>query len=736
MKKMKFIEQNEHSECGLACSAMILNYYKRSISLSELRDIYGVPKGGNTLSNLSAILRDYGIATKAVRVKEPMALADMDAPAICFWDEMHFIVLERMEKHYAIILDPALGRRKISINAFLNNFSSIALMIVETNEHVIKRKQNSVYQIVKKLLASKKRSLIIFFFLTILSQGVTIMVPQLTEALIDSPAMVSNSILQLVGVVLGLMGGYYILHVVRGLLINTFQRFFDLSLMREFMKKIVSLPLRFFVNRSTGDLIFRSNLSSLIQQILSQRLITVIVDVLFLFVYIVLMLRISYIQTGAAMVIALLMGIISMFNSRKTQSITDSELIAQSRVQRILVEVFEGIETIKSIGAESEFYDNWETNFKQQVDLTAKKGRYATWIGTAPQAMQFVVPAVLVILGLMQFNAGTMTLGQLVSFNVLVGSFISPVVTIFDCYTEILLIRSYFTKLNEILEAESRRGSLRYAEVLTDIETIELNHVSFKYSHFEEEVLRDISLTLHKNEKIAIVGKSGSGKSTLLKAIANLYDVNEGTIRYNGLLSSQINQESLLSLMSVVTQSPTIFNASLQDNIKMSNKQMTQEQLEMAVQDSRVDEIVRNLPLGMETQISEGGMNLSGGQKQRISIARALGKQPKLLLMDEPTSSLDNISENYIMSRLKQRDFMCIVIAHRLNTIRHFDRIIVMDEGRIVEDGNHETLLAQRGLYYQIYSQTEGGADALETEDERMRLVATPAPSYMGYPPQ
>lgn len=704
-KKVPFVEQSEHSECGLACVTMVLNYYHDSTTLNHLRDVYGVPKGGNTLTNLKQILADRGVETKAIRVLDQQILEEMQSPTICFWEDRHYIVLEALTKQEASILDPATGRKKISRAEFQQGFSNIALVL--TNIDVIQTRksktQNATWMLLKDLLQSQKLKISGFLLLTLLIQLVTIIIPRLTQMIIDHAEVAVSSIAQLAFTIGVLFTAYYFLQVFRGLILTVLENLFDLTLMKRYMQKIIHLPLRFFVNRSTGDLIFRANLSVIIQQIMSQRMLTISIDFFFVFIYLFMMMSMSVALSIIAIFGALIMGGISVINSKRVQSITNKELIAQSKVQRILVEFFEGMETVKSSGSEGQFYERWLTEFKQQIDLRAEKNRFSTWVRTIQTSIQFILPIVLTYMGLFQVVKGQLTLGQLVSFNALAGAFITPIVVVFDSYTEFLLLRSYFGKLNEILEAkEEPRLAIANAEITT-VNQLTVADVSFKYSYFEEKILRSIDFSVASGDKIAIVGKSGSGKSTLLKLLAGLYDPTQGNININGIDMKQIKGPSLNKNISIVNQKPTIFNATLYDNIVLNPQESTEERIERAIVDSKVDEIIMNLPLGLETQISEGGMNLSGGQMQRISIARALAKETSLLLMDEPTSSLDNISENFIMDRLKTYDFTCIIVAHRLNTIKHFDRILVMDQGKLVEEGTHEELLALKGYYYSIY---------------------------------
>lgn len=704
-KKVTFTEQSEHSECGLACAAMVLNYYDDNVTLSHLRDIYGVPKGGNTLTNLKQILVDRGIETKAIRVLDLEVLEKQLAPTICFWEERHYVVLEKLTAKEATILDPAFGRKKIKREEFQTSFSNISLILTDVDVTVTqkKKKKNETWGILKNILNNQRAKVAMFIALTLLIQMVTIAIPRLTKIIIDQSDVAVTNILQIGSTIGILFIAYYLLQVSRGLFLIILENLFDLTLMKAFMKKIIHLPLRFFVNRSTGDLIFRANLSVIIQQIMSQRMMTISVDFLFVFVYLILMVNLSLNLTLIAIFGALMMGLISVVNSKRVQSITNKELIAQSKVQRILVELFEGMETVKSSGSENHFYTKWRNEFKNQITLRAEKNRFSTWVRTIQTSIQFILPIVLIYVGLFQVTKGKLSFGELISFNALSGAFIAPIVTVFDSYTEFLLLRSYFGKLNEILEAKDSPRLAIEGEKITEIKSLTVEDVSFKYSYFEEDILKSVSFQIEPGEKIAIVGKSGSGKSTLLKLLGGLYDTTSGVIKFNTIDLKQIDEGSLKSCISMVNQKPTIFNASLYDNIVLNQAEATEERVEQAILDSKVDEIIMNLPLGLETQISEGGMNLSGGQMQRISIARALVKETSLLLMDEPTSSLDNISENFIMNRLKTYDITCIIVAHRLNTIKHFDRILVMDQGEIVEEGTHDELLALERHYHSIY---------------------------------
>lgn len=705
-RRVKFVEQSEHSECGITSVTMLLNYLGIRVSLTDLRDYYGVPKGGNTFFQLQAILNDYGVATTGMRVADIRFFKENNVPCILFWDRKHYVVFQKMTKRHMIIVDPALGRKKYSFKEFEEHFSNIVLSVKEVSiEDGERRSVKDHKNIMMQIILNQKFKIFSLILFTILVQCFALGIPVITQRAVDNYQLLSQDltpveILFVISIVFLL---YYALQVSRTLIIAAFQRYFERNLMTGFMKKIMALPLNFFVNRSTGDLIFRSNLTTYIQQLLSSQLVTTIIDVAFVIAYFRLMISYSVRLTIICMIGISLIVLASFINTKKYQALTDKELILHSNVHRTLVELFEGMETVKSIGAEEQFYNEWETNFNEQLKVQMSKNRTSGFVGNISVASQFILPLLIIGIGIYSINDGSLTIGELISFNSIASAFVTPIITIMSAYSSIVLLKSYFGKLSEILEQKVLTEDEK-EEFDEPYESIELRNVSFQYSKFEEEVLKDINLKIGKNEKIAIVGPSGSGKSTLVKVIAGLYEPSKGKVLINGHNMSAIQQSAIRRKISVVNQNPAIFNLSLKDNILMNKEGVDEKDFMKAVEDARVDEIVRTLPMGYQTLISEGGMNLSGGQMQRIAIARAIVKQPEIMIMDEPTSALDNISENYIMNKVKEYDFPCVVVSHRLNTIQHFDRVIVMYKGRIVEEGSHEELMKKQGLYSYIYS--------------------------------
>lgn len=700
------MEQSEHSECGITSVTMILNYFGINVSLNSLRDKYGVPKGGNTLFHLKSILHEFGISSAGYKVEDVEFFKENNRPCILFWDYRHYVVFEKITWNKIIIVDPAQGRKKYSYKEFWEHFSKMVLFPLDVDESITKNiKGEKEKNVLVNLLIRQKIKICVLILFTILIQIFALGIPVITQRAVDNYMVLSQDMT--IGEVLiwigAVFGTYYMLQVGRTLIVAKFQNFFERHLMTQFMKKIMSLPLNFFVNRSTGDLIFRSNLTTYIQQLLSSQLVTTIIDIVFVIAYLYLMLSYSLQLTVISMIGIAIIVVSSFINTKRYQDLTDKELLLHSKVHRTLVELFEGMETVKSIGAEKQFYEDWEKNFSEQLKVEMSKNRAVGFIGNISTATQFTMPLMIIGVGVYGISNNTLSIGELISFNAIASAFVTPIITIMGAFSSIMLLRSYFGKLSEILQQKVASDDEK--ETFDEnYESIELRNVSFQYSKFEEPILKNINLTIGKNEKVAIVGPSGSGKSTLVKVLSGLYSPSEGEVLLNGKNIKELSQSSIRQKVSMVNQNPAIFNMSLKENILMNKKEVSDKTFLKAVDDARVDEIIQTLPMGFETQISEGGMNLSGGQMQRIAIARAIVNQPELMIMDEPTSALDNISENYIMNKVKEYDFPCVVVSHRLNTIQHFDRVIVMYQGRIIEEGSHQELMKKNGLYSYIYS--------------------------------
>ncbi|PTI89127.1 peptidase domain-containing ABC transporter [Mammaliicoccus vitulinus] len=695
---MRLVEQSEHSECGIACISMILSNYNSSIILSDIRDKFGVPKSGHTLANMKEILNYYGLNSKGFRVKDIEGLNEMQNPVICHWNNSHFIVLKKVKRNNYYIYDPDLGKRKLNREEFLEGFSNTILSIEGKNSNFATRETRS--SVSKNYIFNNQIYLIIGILLfSFIMQGIGLVVPLATQFFIDNSEVINYiSIYKIILILVLISGLYYLVYIARDYLTLKFQVNTEKNILSNFMKKIFQLPLSFFINRSTGDLIFRANLSTQIQSLLNRQLITSTLDMVFLSLYIILLIRYSLKLFIISFIFLLLIVIISIWHSKKFRDYTNTEMTIQSNHQRQLIEIFEAIETIKSLDIENRFQEKWNKIFNEKIGIYKKRGKFSLFLLGINNTIMYILPIIILIFGLLEISEQKMSLGQLIAFTTILGYFISPIQVLLNSYTQILLLISYFNKAHEIISLESKNQE---SELFNppDFQSLTVKNLKFKYSFFEEEVLKDINIDIKKGNKIAIVGKSGSGKSTLLKLLSGIIEKNAGEILLNG---QDISPTQLTKTVSYINQSPYIFNDSLYKNI-FFRKDLTPEEIIDVLHKSALYDMISKYPLGLQTMVSENGSNFSGGQKQRISFARALSSGKKVFILDEPTSSLDNNTENIIMDTLRNTDLTCIISAHRLDTIKHFDDILVIHDGYIVEQGTHDSLMKLQGYYHKLY---------------------------------
>lgn len=707
-KKVKFVEQNEHSECALACISSILNYYGYKVSLNELRDKYGVPRGGLNLLNIKNILEDYGTSTSAYAVQCFEEISNLKFPLICFWNNNHFIILEKIKRRKVYICNPAIGKQKISVEEFNRNFSNIVIDVAvnkkraEVKDSIVISKDETVMNYVKKFVFNNKFKFVILFILMLILQTIYLVIPIFTKNIIDNGGSFANdfNIIHLIILAFIFFVLYLSLESLKGLLICSLQFNFTNRLMKKFMKKVISIKFKYFINRSSGDWINRSSLVSFIQQLLNQEFLNTLINTLFIVVYLILMISYSITLTLITVGISLVILILSIINARISYKYNNKEIKSQGKVQNTVIELFEGIETIKSLSLEESFLKKWDNDYEILRNYNYKKNKISALFISITSSLKFFLPIAILISGLYLSLESTITIGTVVAFLSLAQAFISPLLGILNTVIQIIMLKLYFQRVDDVFFLKEESDS---NQKIGEINEIKFESVDFKYSEYDKKVLNNVNLNIGKNEKIAIVGSNGSGKSTLIKIICGLLDSSNGVVSFNGVDIRDLTKKSLQNKISVVNQNPIIFQGTLLENILLNEKNIDTQYLNRVMDITLVNDLINEFPIGFETNISQSGMNLSGGQKQKIAIARALVKKPELLLLDEPTSSLDSASEFHIMQGIQKLNLTCIVISHRLSTIKQFDKVIVLENGKIKEYGSHQDLLEIKGKYYELY---------------------------------
>lgn len=709
MARVPYIEQMEYSECGLACLAMILGYYKHSVTLSELRDQFDPPRDGVSFYHLREIAHYFDLKAKAYQVQEyqldQLNADNFPLPFIAHWDEgKHFVVVEKMSQTGITIVDPAFGKRKISKEEFQKKFSGSLLSLTPGSNFIRKKKARNIGFFLS-FANEHKKWIFGVFFVSILLQILGIIIPFLIKNITDNLVEFEGTLnLNKIGIGIFLVFiSYFTFTILRGYLITKLQRYLDDSLMNKFIGHLFRLPYIFFEKRTSGDLLFRANSHVIIRQLLSVNLIAFFIDTILVVTYAVILIYFSFKLAMIVILLGISTFILLMFSTPITLRLTNRNVLTQSRVQSFLAENINSVTNIKVMGLENRLLNQWNKKFEENLDIVEKNNMWNTFLDTFSSGIQFILPLFLLWIGGFSIVRGEMSLGDLLAFSSLAGMFISPILSIGSGYIEILQLSSIFQRLFDVfdnkLEQEEQFGIKK--ESING--KVELRNVSFKFDRFGEDVISDINLTINPGEKIGIVGESGSGKSTLVKLIIGLYKHTQGEILIDDIPIENFDLQKLRSHFGVVLQETNLYHNTISENIGLKDEDLNQEDILWAAKSAEIHPDIMKLPLGYNTLLSETGVNFSGGQRQRLLLARSLYKKPPILILDEATSSLDTINESKIDQNISEINSTRVIVAHRLSTIKNSNKIIVMDQGKIVESGTHDQLIQKKGKYYHLY---------------------------------
>ncbi|MGI0493750.1 peptidase domain-containing ABC transporter [Alkalinema pantanalense CENA528] len=691
------------TECGAACLAMILSYYGRQTQVSECREFIGVGRDGVTAEAIAQAARHYGLRVKAYSVQELQDFRHVPLPAIAHWNFKHFVVVERWTPRQITIVDPDSGRCRLTPVDFAAAFTGVVLTLEPGTQFTSQAPHLSLrwQDYLGHYLRQTPGLWIQILATSLLLQGLGLVLPVLTQLLIDRvlPLHLTHIMpILAIGMVIVLFM-QLITSYLRGALLIYLQARIDLRMMLVFFEHLLTLPFRFFEQRTTGDLLMRLGSNAVIRETLTSQTLSMVLDSLFVLGYLLVLLLQSPLFGGIVLLLGLLQVGVIWGTTRSMHDLTQRDLWAQADSQGYLVEVLSGIQTLKACGAEDRAFDHWSTLFYKQLNVALQRNHLATIVDTVMLCLRTMSPLILLWLGTQAVFSGTMSLGMMLALNAIAAAFLMPLSSLVSNAQRLQLVGAHLDRLRDVWmalpEQKPQEGEL--APPLTG--QMELQQVSFRYSPQAPLVLHQISMTIQPRQTIALVGRSGSGKSTLAKLLLGLYVPTSGAILYDGIALTDLNWRSLRRQFGVVLQEPFLFSGSIRHNIAVNHPDLSLAQVQKAAQLALLHDEIMQLPMGYDTPVAEGGTGLSGGQRQRLAIARAIAHQPAILLLDEATSHLDGVTESWVERNLSQLACTRIVIAHRLSTIRNADLILVVDQGTIVEQGTHDQLLAQQGYY-------------------------------------
>ncbi|MFG6113696.1 peptidase domain-containing ABC transporter [Halobacillus sp. MO56] len=713
MAKINYTEQMEHSECGLACLAMVLSFFNKHISLAKIRETFGVPRGGTSLTQLIDMGREYGLEGKGMKAGA-QELFHAKMPVIAHWEGKHYVVVEKIRKRKVTILDPATGKQKVPYDEFNEKYTGYCLWFQPDNDFQENQKPSYVSFFLSFALKHKKW-VVAILAVSLVLQLFGLAIPFVTQWMTDSIIMKQNDDpLTIIGIgMLVTFLCYQCFSFIRGFFIARLQTLIDSLMMSKFILHLFRLPYAFFQNRPGGELLFRANSHVMIRQILSNSLVTFLIDGILLFSYAALMLWHSWSMGILVISIGLTIFITLLLSTNITRKLTNNDVSAQAKVQSFLSESIHGVCDVKMMGIEKNVFKNWRQLFHEQLKASEKKSIWTSLLHTITRSTQFILPVFLLWYGSFLVIGGDMTLGALLGFNSLATVFIVPIVSIGTGYTELLYLTSYIRRIYDVFETEPEQEDDNSHRLKSPSfkEEISFRNVSFQYDRLSSPVLKDINLTISPQEKVAIVGASGSGKSTIAKLLLGLYQPTQGDIFIDGHSINEYRLAGMRKQMGAVLQETRLFNQTIAHNILPKDSGefdlKDYEDIAWAAKAANIHEEIMKTAIGYQTMISESGKNFSGGQRQRLLLARALVHKPSLLILDEATSSLDMKSEAKIEKTISSINCTQVIIAHRLSTIKNVDRILVMDNGRLVEEGTHNSLLRKQGIYHSLYTTQE-----------------------------
>jgi NHLM bacteriocin system ABC transporter peptidase/ATP-binding protein len=705
----------EAVECGAAALGMVLAHYRKWIPLEKLREDCGISRDGSNARNILMAARNYGLEAKGFKYAASDLMAKAAFPCIIFWNFSHFVVLEGFKRAGAIacISDPARGRYELDRDQFEISYSGVCLTVKPGTAFVPEGRPRSVLGFVRERLKGSYSVLVLLALVGALIAIGGIVQPSFTRIFTDRILTQTNQAQAWLVPFLIAFAAFAVFLCVAQVLnrMYIYKATGRLAIISnvEFMWHVLRLPMRFFSQRLAGDIAVRQTSNDAIAATFVMRVAPMLINVVLLVVYLVVMLHYSILLTCVTSLAIVLNTLLAYLISKKRVDLSRVQVRNQSMLQGMTVTGISMMDTIKSVGAENGFFAKWAGRYALCIESATKVAKLNFSWGSLPNLVQTLLNILIMLLGVSLIMAGQFTAGMLLAFQAFVQAFLAPVNSLILAGQSIQEMRVSMERVEDVmryktdivvkeggLEGETKIGKLR-GELC-------MEQVTFGYSPLAEPLIRNFDLRLVPGSKVAFVGASGCGKSTLAKLISGLYEPWSGTITYDGRARAEISRAVFTSSLAVVDQNIIMFEDSVSDNIKMWDKTIEDFEVILAARDAAIHEEIVRRPRGYNDRVAEGGKNFSGGQRQRIELAGALAQDPTLLILDEATSALDAKTEYEVIRAIRERGITCVIVAHRLSTIRDADEIIVLDRGLVQERGTHEELFAAGGLYTRLIS--------------------------------
>jgi ATP-binding cassette, subfamily B, bacterial len=701
-----FIPPMTRTDCGVSCFLMVAAFHGYTPGRDAVQLAAPGGRDGMRAIDLVTLASKFGMRARGLRI-ELRELAALPRASVLHWQFDHFVVLDRVTPGGYVVIDPMVGRRVIDEAQMSRGFTGICVTFEPRDAALPTRapdRADAAFFARLFALVAKAGDWGRILTTSALLQVLALALPLVMDRVFSRVLPHADEHLLLVlaaGAVLSI-AAYLLVALVRGHLLLNMRALVDARFAMALVEHLLSLPLPFFQPRSAGDLIARVNSTALVRDVLTSSVLSALLDgCMVAGTFLVLCIASPLSALAVALLAGLDVGIV-LLSHGKLQELQRSELVHHSRTQSHLVEMLAGIDTVKAMGAEDRARAQWADLFVAGLNVNIEASRRRTIRESMSAALRLGAPLAVLLVGTREVLLGHSSIGTMLAVSMLATALFGPLSQLVESLTKLSQLAVHLERIRDIEACPPEQDRTRARPTGRLRGEVRLDRVSFRYSPTSRDILRNVSLHARPGEFLAIVGSSGSGKSTLAGLLLGLYVPTSGEVRYDGSVLSDLDLASVRRQVGVVTQDASLFGRTIRGNIALADPSASMEKVIEAAQAAQVHDDILAMPLGYETVLVNRGQSVSGGQRQRIALARAFLQSPPLVILDEATSALDAVTEQKVTAALAARRCTRIVIAHRLSSVRHADRIVVMEKGAIVEEGTHGELLALGRAYARL----------------------------------
>lgn len=707
-RKIPTVLQMEAVECGAASLAMILGYYGAHIPLEKLRIECGVSRDGSKASNLLKVARNYGLIAKGFKT-DLQKLKSFDHPCIIHWNFNHFLVLDRIVGDFVYLVDPSSGPKRVSLDELDLSFTGVVLVFEPSVDFKKIGEPAKMHKMLSTRIKGSKKEMVYLLLVGLCLSLPGMLTPIFSKVFVDDILLSHRD-----EWLMPLLAGMTLATVLRGFLtwlrefyLLRFESKLSITNASKYLWHVLHLPVEFFNQRFAGDISSRMESNERIAMALSGKITSSVLNCIMLIFYVLLMLYYNVPLTILAILIALLNFYILQKITIKRKDLNQKKLLDKGKLHGTSISGIKTIETLKATGSEMDFFEKWSGYHAKVLNGAQEIGVSSQLLLSVPSLLSKLCFNSVLIFGGYKIIRGEMTIGSLVAFQSLMVSFMQPVIDLVNLVDELQQLRGDMIRIDDVLNYSKDSN---FASVCDDAPLksthleklsghVVVEDLSFGYNPLDAPLIEGFNIKIKPGERIALVGGSGSGKSTIARIISGLYKPWSGKVTFDSMIRTEIGKVQLVNSIAVVDQNISMFNASIKENITLWNKHVSDYDVIQACKDACIHDDITKKDGGYNHIVSEGGTNFSGGQRQRLEIARALALNPSILILDEATSALDPQTERRIDENIRRRGCTCIIVAHRLSTVRDCDEIIVLEWGKIIERGTHECLKQGNGHY-------------------------------------